>query len=137
MRKNILITAERGDISIYVALIMVTVLLSGALLFSGVLARQARFATNIVNNERAFYTADSGIEATLYDLKQKVDLGDTSTSKVSGEIKYNDQKASFSGEGSLFTSADQLTTQACVSSTGTFERESRQLVTGPEGCEVE
>lgn len=137
MKKNIRTTRQRGDISIYVALIMVTILLSGALLFSGVLARQARFSTNVVKNERAFYAADSGIEATLYDLKQKFDLGDTSVSSVSGEIEYSDQDATFSGEGNLFTSTDQLTTQACVSSTGKFERESRQVVTGPEGCEVE
>lgn len=128
---------QQGDIAVYVALMVVTVLLSGALIFSGIITRQARLATNIVNNERAFYTADSGVEATLYDLKNKIDLGDTSVSHVSGDIEYAGQKATFNASGNLSTSADQSRTQACVGSSGSFASESRQLVTGPQGCEVE
>lgn len=127
---------DRGDISIYIAILMVTVLLSGALVFSSILSRQARFASNIVHNERAFYAADSGIEATLYDLKNKIDSGDESVSKVESEIPYGNEKATFVSEGVLSTSADQNRTQACVKSRGTFGRESRDLITGPEGCEI-
>ncbi|MBI3256042.1 MAG: hypothetical protein HYZ63_03670 [Candidatus Andersenbacteria bacterium] len=129
--------SQRGDIAVYVALIVITVLLSGALLLSGILSRQARFASNIVHNERAFYAADSGVEATLYELKNNIDLGDASVSRVSGEIEYSGQKASFTGSGNLTVSADQARTLACVSSSGSFASESRQLVTGPQGCEVE
>jgi Tfp pilus assembly protein PilX len=129
--------SQQGDIAIYVALIMVTVLLSGAFVFSSVLSRQARYATNVVQNERAFYSADSGIEATLYELKAKLDLNDVSVSEVKGDIEYKENKARFVGQGNLSLTTDQLTTQACVSSTGTFDRESRQLVTGPASCEGE
>lgn len=128
---------QRGDIAVYIALMVVTVLLSGALIFSSILARQARFAANIVHNERAFYAADSGVEAALYDLKAKIDLGDTTKSRVTGEVSYKDAKAKFEALGGLSTSADQLRTLACVTSSGSFGSETRQLVTGPEGCEVE
>src|SRR3989344_6516787 len=128
---------DRGDISIYIAILMVTVLLSGALVFSSILSRQARMASNIVNNERAFYAAGSGIEATLYDLKNKIDLGDTSVSNVQSDISYDTGKATFRAKGVLSTSADQVRTLACVASSGSFASESRQLVTGPQGCEIE
>jgi len=128
---------DRGDISIYIAILMVTVLLSGALVFSSILSRQARMASNIVNNERAFYAAGSGIEATLYDLKNKIDSGDKSVSRMKGEILYGNDKATFTSEGVLSISGDQARTLACVAGTGTFGRESRNIATGPAGCEIE
>lgn len=63
--------APRGDIAIYVALLVMTITLAGAVVLSGLLARQIRLGRSVVINERSFYAANSGLEHILYELNRK------------------------------------------------------------------
>lgn len=129
--------SQRGAVAVYIALIMATAIVSAALVMSAILSRQARFSSDVVSTERAFYSADSGAEAVLYDLKQKIDTGDTSRSEREDSISYGEQEATFSAAGSLSLSQDQTSTVPCLESVGTFARESRRVALGTPDCEIE
>lgn len=60
--------AQRGDITIYMALTMIAIMGSSLLLFSGILVGQLKTAHDVVESERAFYAANSGLERGLYEL---------------------------------------------------------------------
>ncbi len=126
---------ERGAVAIYLALLVTIIILSGALLQSGILAQQIRFSTDILENERAFYISDSGIEATLFDLEKKIGQGDFSDSAIDGSISYGEKEATFNATGRIIVSDDQSRTTACVESTGISGRESRRTAVGNQDCD--
>lgn len=128
-------SAEKGAIAIYLALLVTIVILSGALLQSGILSQQIRFSTDILQNERAFYASDSGIEATLFDLEKKIQQGDLSDSTLDGSISYEGQEATFHATGRVMIVDDQSRTTACVASTGISGRENRRTAVGTQDCE--
>jgi hypothetical protein len=64
-------THQRGDISIYIALLLVSIFLTSALIFNGILVRQLQVARTMLDSERAFFAADAGLEEGLYQLSEK------------------------------------------------------------------
>lgn len=128
-------SSEKGAIAIYLALLVTMIILSGALLQSGILSQQIRFSTDILQNERAFYASDSGIEAALFDLEKKIQQGDFSDSTLDGSIPYGGQEAAYHAAGRVIITDDQSSTTACVASTGESGREKRRTAVGTADCE--
>ncbi len=59
---------QRGDIAIFTALIMVTIMLSGAMALGVILSLQIPATFGLQHSEQAFYAASSGTEQVFFDL---------------------------------------------------------------------
>lgn len=133
---------QRGDIAIYMALIIVTILVSSALLLSFVLVRQIRETSDALASERAFFAANSGIEQALSELD---DFANPFTGELAGVIEYdNGQQAAYEARGLLQGSAQAGGPAAtrCVRARGVYpenggQREERRLNYGPDTCLAE
>lgn len=110
------------------ALIMLIILISSALVFSSILSKQLTTAQEIDSSERAFYAANSGLEKALYGLtKLKVEEADI---KGPGQIEYESgQTADFLIERASLTSQNGQEVP-CVVATGTFRQEVRRVAMG-------
>lgn len=125
---------ESGVIAVYIALVVAIIVTSGAITLSGILSRQLHFVNDVVANEQAFYLADSGAEAVLYDLKVKINTSDTSPSATSGSIDYAAGTGTFSSRGKLSIDPNFTSSQACVDSEGSIRGETRRIAIGPTDC---
>lgn len=125
----------RGDVAIYVAMLMLIVVTSSALLLSGLLSQQLRFSQEVVSSERAFYAANSGVEHALYLLAQANQAGNSlETVEIEGEVPYEEETAVYEGAAELVLSEDLTTATPCVKSTGSFRDQVRRLILlPPEG----
>ncbi|MEX1997887.1 MAG: hypothetical protein WEA04_04425 [Candidatus Andersenbacteria bacterium] len=127
---------QRGDIAIYMSLIMLAIIVSSAILFSIILARQIRATTDAISSERAFYAANSGLEQGLYELS----LFAQESTPLTGAVEYGSvpdtSTAGYEGEAKYLPS-DGIT--PCVQVTGRFPdgnafQEERRLRLGPGEC---
>lgn len=57
---------ERGDISVYAALVITTIMLLGALVLASILSQQIGSTEDALSSERAFYAAVAGAEELKY-----------------------------------------------------------------------
>lgn len=127
-------TAQRGDISITMSLILLTIILSSAVFFGTILARQIRLAGDVVIAERALYAANTALEEARYSLmKQSLISGGA----VAGTLHYGglDGSADFSGDYKMVTAPGQPG-QECISVSGTYHGETRRLKIIPPGCDL-
>ena len=128
-------SSQRGIVEVYIALIVTIMITAGAVVLSGILSRQIRFASDVVANEQAFYAADSGAESVLSNLALKITGPDYSTSTVNGTVDYDTNlSASYQAQGKLELSADKTRIADCVQSSGTMKTESRRVAIGPSDC---
>lgn len=123
---------QQGAIAIYLAMLIVMILTSGALLMSGILTKQIAFSQDVVTSEQAFYAADSGVEEALYLMVTALSEGNLSPVEVEGEIIYGDEKASYRAQGQIVVSTDQTRSVPCVNSQGRFRNEDRRVRLGAE-----
>ena len=88
------IQREKGDVSVYLALTMLGIMLSGALLMSVILINQLRSTEDVVDSERAFYAANTGVEHGFYELSLFAQPGPI---QINGIIEYdsNDPRAAY------------------------------------------
>jgi len=124
-------TSERGAIAIFMALVIVFILMSSAILFNSILARQIRLSGEISSSERAFYAANTGFEKALFDIATLPDLD----FEGEGEVEYdNGETAEYKYKAQAVERNDLRI--PCVLSTGTHRNESRRLFSGPDDCDL-
>lgn len=128
---------QRGDISVYMALLIMLLMLSSALVLSLILARQIRATEDVVETERSFYAANSGLEHTLYVLTKGIDPEQYSEDIITktGSVVYvgpgGSETATYEVEGKYNPPpADSY----CVRAEGEFRNETRRLQLGPADC---
>lgn len=107
---------QRGDIAIYTALIVVTIMLSGALAMSTILSRQIPATAELLNTERAFYAVQSGREAAFFVVaKQHVFTDFGYSFPVNEVLKYS------AGDEATYASVGDLTALRGPRLCGTIE----------------
>lgn len=122
--------SNRGATAIYIALLVALLMLSAALVLSGVLSAQLRFTQDVVSSERAFYAANSGVEEALYQLVQQTIAGQPGQVLMNdGMIEYDDTTATYKVDAK--TVAEGPNAQACISSVGEHGGDQRRIKLGP------
>lgn len=127
-------SAERGDIAIYTSLLMLSIILSSALVMSLVLVRQLRQTRDAIDSERSFYAANSGLEHGLYLLaKDPTRAFSSKFLPVEGSVSYGAASASgtYRGIGAYKEERDDT---LCVRVTGFFRGERRTVQLGADDC---
>ena len=120
----------RGDIAVFIMLIMVGLLVSSAVLFNTVLGQQLAAARDVEIIERAFYAADTALEQVLY---QEVKGGEHDVTIDDGSLEYDDTAdATYRGTGSRVTVSGEE--KICAVVAGTVRGETRRLARGPTEC---
>lgn len=141
---------ERGDIAVYIALLLSGIMLSFVLLMSFVLSRQLRLTEDVVWSERALYAADTGLEHSLYIISKQlgreveVNGGEISFSLFGGgESSTPYQGLEYEGETGGVTVADYEGQAAadeagivCALIEGSYRDQKRRLALGPPDCEL-
>lgn len=132
-------TSQRGSMPIYITLLMIAVITSGAITMSGILSKQLRFAEDLTTSERAFYAANSGVEQALYALEQKRQDNDFSPlDTIEGTVDYEQgERATYKVSARMVANA--FRTVVCVDSEGDFRGEKRRVQFGPplDNCTVD
>lgn len=126
--------AHRGDIAIYIALLVMTIMLSGAVVLSGLLARQFRLGRSIIADQRAFYAANSGLEHALFRLNKETPPPAISRDNpLTAEISYS------ASDPAVYTSYGQVlsTGSICVYSSSTYQNNLGRLRGLADGCPSE
>lgn len=131
---------SRGDISLYLTIIISLTMLGSALLLGLILARQISLTRDIFASERAFYAATTGQEEAYYRMALEskkpgapVFPADLGPLNVSGDVVYNftgvTEVATYSG-----TIARKNGGQICGAMEGQFKGETRRIQIGPDPC---
>lgn len=98
------VNLQAGDVTVYIALIMLGIMVSGALLLSTILMTQFRSTQDIVESERAFYAANSGMERGFYELSLfatpgPISLNDSLPYDTNGLQAAFDVRAGYAADG--------------------------------------
>ncbi len=125
---------NRGDVAIYIVLLVMTIMLAGAVVMSGLLARQFRLGRSIVVNERSFYAANSGLEHILFELSKKTPPVPVSNSTpLTAEIQYDDSApAIYKSYGQVLPSGS-----VCAYSSSEYQNNLGRLRSLAGGCPLE
>lgn len=118
---------QRGDVSVYLALMMVLIMVSAVLVLNAVLTKQIRLTHDVVATERALYAANSGLEEIFYALAVQKQSSYEITTPVS--IPYDTAAAFYTGTGTLLQNGE-----VCAAATGTYGAETRRLAVGTANC---
>lgn len=120
-------TAQTGDASILIALIVSAILLSSSLVLAGVLARQIPLTASIVLSEQALYAANSGLEEAFYRVGV---VGTEYTDIRNGVVEYTD------GREATYQACGQRGSAAVLEAKaeGEFQGEQRRLARGDIQC---
>lgn len=127
---------QRGDVAVYMALMISFILLSSALVFSLILARQIRATEDVVESERSFYAANSGLEHLQYVLTKGWNNAYSATiitrpDPGPGIIEYSGgEQAEYTARGKY----DAENESSCAQADGTFRNEKRRLQIGLGDC---
>lgn len=123
---------QRGSIAVYIALLIIFLLTSAAIVLSGTLGVQLRLITNVVSSERAFYAANSGVEEALFGLARQNAQGESGLIEITdGEIEYeNSDAATYGARADSALQADGRTLP-CIVSSGEHKNEQRRIRLGP------
>ena len=133
-RSDVRMRGQRGDVAIYIALMMLSIMLSGALLYSLILARQIRATGAAVDSERAFYAANTGLEHSLYlvtrQFQENIDsvTGTVVYPVVPGEVA--ESEATYEAQGSY----NVTTGTVCLHSRGNYRVQRRNIELTDPGC---
>lgn len=118
---------QQGVVAVYMALVMLIILVSSALIFSSILSRQLATAEEVASSERAFAAANSGLEKALWALAI-LRVGEDEIEK-DGEILYDTEAARYTIERAELRQENGVQ-RPCVISTGTFRAEVRRVTMG-------
>lgn len=122
-------SSQKGDIALYVALIMIVVMTSAAVVFTSLLSKQIPAARSVVTTERSFYAANSGLEEALFALARN-NQNTTKDAPLTGSLEYTEGNAEYSAYATLSASGT-----TCASSEAKIGDLIRRVVMGGEGCE--
>lgn len=109
---------QRGDVTIYISLLLLLIVTTGTMVMSGLLSRQPRISRDTITSEQAFYAANSGVEHALYEYRLK-----GQEIPLSGEIQYGSRAAKYDSDACI-VKVNGIDTLA-ASSTGTFRTAKR------------
>lgn len=144
---------QRGDVSIYLSLILLTTMLTGAIVMSTILARQIRANQDVLKAERAFYTAYSGFEDCMsyaliwknpyYNEERQCDSGGTReyvsqddptqfVTETIPNIAYSTEEATYVGKSKAVENEGGI---ICVwGVVGNFKGFNRKVISMGPGC---
>ncbi len=127
---------SRGDVSIYIALLMVTAMLSIALILQLIISRQFRSTVNVLSSERALYAANSGLERMLARLPYDTSAFSGEIISLTDEVPYDDNSAVYDVWGKFITDSTEGSVQGeyCVYAVGIYQGSTRYLSTGSSDC---
>lgn len=118
---------EKGDVSVFISLLIAFVITASMIILGTILARQIRASRNVISTERAFYAADTGLERALYELIKNANP--TVTTPLTGSIDYSGQLATY--ESYAFLSP---TNKVCSISQGNFAEAVRRVTRAGGDC---
>ena len=117
---------ERGDVTIFIALLVMVVITSAMLIFTSLLAEQGRLNRDIVASEAAFYAATSGLEEALYAQFRSQVAGE----KIENSVGYSGEAATYHSQATAGSNPDEI----CVVSEGRFRGATRRVTIGGRDC---
>jgi len=121
---------QQGSIAVYIVLLIGFLILSSALVLSGILSVQLRLTRDVVSTEQAFYAANSGVEEALYLLVQQNLAGEIGDVTIeNGEVAYDEAVALYNVDAK--TVIEGFDAIACISSLGEYAGSQRRLTLGP------
>lgn len=123
----------RGDIAIYIALVILIIITSSVIILSGILSLQPRATRAVTNSERALYAANTGLEHALF-LLTKSELDPNDVEGIVGTVAYDESDAEYTIEGAAIIVRTD-TRELCISVIGSYQDETRRLFTGPSSTE--
>lgn len=125
---------NRGDVAIYIALLVMTIMLAGAVVMSGLLARQIRLGRSVIVGERSFYAANSGLEHIFFELNKNNPPKDTDITTSPIDLSYSDgTTAAYQSHGQVLTSG-----AVCAYSSSQYQNDLGRLRSrGNENCPPE
>jgi hypothetical protein len=126
---------SRGDISIYLALLVGMMILGSAVLISLILVRQMALTNNLVASERAYYAAKAGVEEGFYRLalaRRGAAPGDINPPYAPGRVTYPTRDAIY--EEAVIDNHIQLFGGLCGYIRGIFADEQRFIFVGRGAC---
>ncbi len=131
---------SKGDISVYIVIVVGMMILGSAVLLSLILARQISLTEDLVASERAFYVASTGTEEGFYRLALQIKKqggsaaapADIAQPDLSGSVTYDLNGVAHEGkyEGNI----SRVGSAVCGSATGRFMGEQRRIQIGPTNC---
>lgn len=129
---------SRGDISLFIVLVVGVMLLGSAVLLGLILARQNSLTHDLVASERAFYAASAGVEKGFYELALAIRAAggaaappDIPLNDIAGMVDYGPGGIT---SGSYEGNISRVNGQTCGTVVGTFAGEQRRIQIGPDGC---
>ena len=124
--------SQKGAVAVYTTLVMIMIITSGSILMSGILSKQISFSEDVETSERAFYSANSGVEQALYQIAGQLNTGEITPVTIDEqEIAYGNQTATYKAKAEIVISEDQTRSIPCVVSIGEFRNETRRIRLGP------
>lgn len=126
-----LATTQRGDIAIYTAVIVVTIMLSGALAMGTILSRQIPATAQLLDAERAFYAANGGREQGFFIIAKQ---GNSAGQVLNQRINYSNSDAVYTGKLQLktITIGGKPIDFPCGIIEGTFNSLKRRIAVGAD-----
>ncbi|MDP3997559.1 MAG: hypothetical protein Q8P73_03605 [bacterium] len=122
---------SQGDISVYIALMMLLIIASSVIILNGILSRQIKLTQDIVASERAYYAANSGLEEIFYRAAKQfnTDIAVDST-LVYTNINGDTSEAAYNGQASVNLPAGTICADEIV---GSYANAKRRLnINSPE-----
>jgi Tfp pilus assembly protein PilX len=119
--------ASRGALAIFIALLVLLIITSSAVVVSRILSRQIRLGQNVIASERAFYAADAGLEQALYELIKN--NNPTQASPITGTVDYHGQTVTYQSQAFLMGGS-----QICALSEADAVDAVRRVTRAAVGC---
>ena len=119
---------NQKGVSLYLAVVIMSILLALSLGISGILYSQLKVSKGMGNSVLAFYAANTGIERAIYEIHaEEKDLPYSFSSTTDNGSNYSVQVLLAGGDDECPTSTAKY---YCVKSTGTFNQVSRAIFIG-------
>lgn len=139
LKKNV-----RGDVAIYISVMLLTIMLSGVLVMSLILSRQIRATRNVLTTERAAYAAHSGLEDCLSFVQlwtteegevKECDSGTDRDYDKDGQIDSTLNHIYYSGKYATYVGSGKP--EPCIWDVlGNYDGLERRMGLGEEDCNV-
>ncbi len=133
---------QKGAISIYLALLLIFVMTTGALVLNQTLVKQIKIANTITSSEKAYYAATSGLEEGLFKAKLlaheagEVNQQQNIAADIAGDVSNNGQEPTYKARAGLYRSeiAGKRVDELCAVSVGMYRQASRRVIVTSANC---
>lgn len=129
---NTPIVSQRGDIALYVAVVIIGLMLASAMGMALIIVQQIKASKDVVASERAFYAASTAQEEALYRFGHDPY---PETLNILGDIPYETLPGQ---RGSATYISEQAVRypdgSVCIRTVGSFNGKERRLARGGNAC---